>query len=163
MTSIAPPFALEQTGHLRLAGPLSPRSVALHRDSPRWILLTKPEVGPSGEDGTDDWRNPEKPKLGESTTSDEDCWTCTPGRIDGGIGDRDADQMDEVNARPMAIPANPTGARRGGAQDDDKTYRSSQSRRRARQKVNSHLENGLHSRWPQIRFERHQTPLCLWR
>ena len=75
-------FFDEQSGHLCLAGFLAPWSIALHWGSHCRNFFTEPRVGPSGEDGTDDWRDPEKPKLGERPTSDKDRRTRASGRID---------------------------------------------------------------------------------
>src|SRR5215813_2975109 len=59
------------------------------------LFLAEPQVSPSAEDGTDNWCHPEEPQLSECPASDKDGWTCTSGRIDRGVGDRNADQMDE--------------------------------------------------------------------
>src|SRR5262249_32185066 len=56
-------------------------------------------------------------------TSHKDCWTCTSGRIDGGVGDGDADQMDERQRQTDGETSKPNRrSTMGGTQDDDEKH-----------------------------------------
>lgn len=80
-------------------------------------------MGPSGKDGTDDWRQPEKPKLGESPASDEDSGACASSWIDGGVGHRNADQMYERQRKTDGDTGKPhRRAPVGGTQDNNEKH-----------------------------------------
>ena len=59
-----------------------------------------------------DWCYPEQPELTESPTADEDRGTGAAGGIDRGVGDRDADEMNQREAEALwRSGAKPFGAR----------------------------------------------------
>lgn len=61
--------------------------------------------GEAGEDGAEERRHPEHPQLRERPAADEDCGAGRAGGVDRGIGDREVDEVDQGQQRPMPTPA----------------------------------------------------------
>ena len=59
------------------------------------LLAADEAVGEGAGDGTDDGGDPEEPELADGPISDEDGDGGAAGRVNGGIRDGDADEVDE--------------------------------------------------------------------
>jgi len=64
----------------------------------------------AGERGTGDGRQPEQPKLADIGAAAKQRGAGAAGRVDGGVGDRDRNEVISVSASPMAMGAKPAGA-----------------------------------------------------
>lgn len=86
------------------------------------ILLAipaQPAVNGSAERGSNDRADPEKPKLLNGPSAYKKCDSGAAGRVDGCIGDRNADQMYQGEAQPDSDGRQLQGRTLvGGAMDD---------------------------------------------
>src|SRR5258705_11317907 len=72
-------------------------------------------------DCSNDWRDPEEPELTERPAAGEDCGAGAAGGVDRGVGDRDADEVDQREAEADGDGGEAFGcALVGGAEDDEK-------------------------------------------
>ena len=71
-------------------------------------------VSQAGQDRSDDRGDPEHPERRECPSADNECRTGAPGRVDGSVGDRNTDQVDQRKTEADSQPGKPFGGALAG-------------------------------------------------
>ena len=104
---------------------ISPRAlVPLDVRAPRCFLFEQCAIESSAGDSADQRRNPEQPQLLERQPAHEQRRAGAPRRIDRGVCDGNANEVDQVSASPIAMAQARRRSTVGRAQDHEYKTRS---------------------------------------